>query len=289
MTTCSGSLFFRDEKDCKEASDGKQGSEEPFRADGHLCGEKLGQRAENEAEDDEISRGGVLFHGALNEPRCEQDTARRTDDEGSEGDECYDVECVNGSGQLFVDTENEEHLGDADAGQNERDGDDDAAEELNEDTADDGKEARAADLKNAFGNEADEQSANDADDGVNENGSADLADLGFAEDHGSRARHRAEEEIARGNGEVGERKRDELGEKEKTDRRADEKFGKEKEAFLEFVLFEDPVDCTDEAVVNAEDHRHRAARNAGNGHRAADPRTASRREKGILHIFFFHV
>ena len=288
MTTCSGSLFFRDEKDGKEAEHGKQGSEDPFRADRHLRGEKLGQGAENEAEHDEISRGGVLFHGALNEPRCEQNAAHRTDDEGSEGDEGHDIEGIDGGGQLFVDPENEEHLGNADAGQNERDGNDDTAEELDEDTADDGEKARAADFKNTLGNEADEQGADDTDDGVNENGSADLSDLCLAEDHGRRACDRAEEEIARGNGEVGERKRDELREKEKTDRRADDEFGEEEETFLEFVLFENTVDGGNEAVINAEDHRHRAARYAGNGHRAADPRTASRREKGVLHIFFFH-
>ena len=284
----SDSLPFGDCKDGKKSEEREQRSEEPFPRGGHLCREKLGQRAENEAEHNQIGRRGLFLHGALDQSRRQENTAHRADDEGGEGEECHDIQRIDSRGQLFVYAEHEEHLRNADAGQNEGDGDDDAAEKLNEDTADDGERARAADLENAFGDQTDEQSADNTEDGVKEDGGADLFDLRRTEDHRSAARHRAEEEITRGNGEMRECKGDELGKEEESECRADEKFGKEDEAFLAFSFLQNTVDGGDEAVVNTEDHCHRAARNARHGHRTADPRAASRREKGVLQILFFH-
>ena len=252
----SDGFLFRDHKDGEKADQCKQGSKEPFPSRGDLRREQLGQGTENEAEYDEICCGGVLFHGAFDQTCGQKDAAHRTDHERSEGQKCHDVKRIDRRGQFFVDTQNKEHLRNANAGQDESNGDDDTAEKLDEDSSDHGKRACSLNLKNAFGDQADQQCANNADDGVNEDGNTDLFDLRRTENHGGTARHRTKEEIACRDGEMCQREGDQLGEKEKSERGADQKFGKEDQAFLEFAFLEDPVDRGDEAVINAEDHCH---------------------------------
>jgi len=281
-------FLFGDREDGEEAEDGEQRRESPFPSREELSGEELGQRAENEAEYDQIGCGGIFLHRALDEAGRQKDAADGADDKGREGEKRGNVQRVDRGGQFFVNAENEEHLRNADAGQNKGDGNDNAAEKLDQNAGDHGERARAADLKNALGDQTDQKSADDTENGIREDGNADLLDFGGAEDHGGASRNGAEEEVARGNGCVCERERDQFCKEEKTDRGADQKFCQEEEAFLELALLENTVDGGDQSVVNTEDHRHGAARNAGNGHRASDPCAAGRGEEGVLYVLFFH-
>ena len=285
----SGIFLFGDRKDGKKAYQSKQGSKEQVPSAEHLGGEELGQGAENEAEDDQIGCGGVFFHRTFDEVGRQKDSADRADCQRREGNQSHHVQRVDRGGQSFINAEDEEHLRNADAGKNECDRDDDTAEELDDDAGDDGKRARAADLENTFGDQADEKGAYDAHDGIQEDGHADLFDLCRPEDHWCASCHCAEEEIARGNGNVSQRERDELGKEKEAEYGAEHELDQKKEAFLEFSFLKYTVDGSDQSVVYAEDHCHGAAGNSGDSHRAADPCAASRRIQRVLPIFIaFH-
>ena len=249
-----------------------------------MRGEQLGQRAEDKAEYDQIGRGGISFHGALDQIGGQKYAADRTDDQRREGEQGHDIKGIDCCGQLFVNAEHEKHLGNADAGENERDGNDDTAEKLDYNTGNDGKRTRTVHLKNALGDQTDEKRGDDADDWIDENGNADLFDLCRAEDHGRTSRHGTEEKVASGDGNVCQRKRDQLGKEEQTDGGADQEFDQKNKTFLEFSFLKNAVDGSDQTIVYAEDHCHGAARNARNGHRAADPCAASRREQRVFQI-----
>ena len=280
-------FFFGDREDGEEAKHGEQGSKQDVPSREHLCGEQLGQRAENEAEHDQVGCRGIFLHGAFDQIGGQEDTADRTDDERSEGEQGHDIQSIDCGGQLFVNAEHEKHLGNADAGENERDGNDDTAEKLDHDACEHGKRARAVDLKNAFGNQTDEKCGNDADDRIEENGDTDFFDFCRTEDHGRTSRHGTEEEVACGNGNVSQRECDQFGKEEQTNGGTDQEFDQKNQAFLEFAFLENAVDGSDQAVVYTEDHCHGAARNARDGHRAADPSAASRREQRVFQILVF--
>ena len=194
---------------------------------------------------------------------------KEAEGKGEEGEE---VEVGQAVGEVFVEAEHQERLRGADAGEHEGQGDDEAAGDL-EDEATQAASAEGEKVVGQARGEEDEGEAETEKEGVSPVKSR---DVGFAPDKGEAAEHSADEEPARGHVEVGEQDvAHQFGDGDDAEAGAGAKGEEEGEAG--FGLFKDVADRGDELVVAADDDGHRAARDAGNGHGAADPEALEKR------------
>ena len=159
--------------------------------------EKVGDGSDHKAEDGEVGGLGVAreqaFEGAADEKG-------RGDQAEGKGEEREKVEVGKAAGEVFVEAEHQEHLRGADAGEHERQSDDEAADDLDDESA----WPACAKAEASVGQTRDEEDEGESEAGKKGVSPVEAGAAGFAPEKGKAATHRADEEPARRHVEVDE-------------------------------------------------------------------------------------